>query len=144
MSIQAKRLYEKIVLNNYQPTDEEKKVLEGTRWKQKLDGAAPLAKPGMPFKTFFKEDTVPTERLTRSKIAEHLIHCIEEMFEVHFTDKLDEKAHQKFPEIKNFCVQRIVGYNGDEADKTSLVKSVGKTGDLHTLLIKLNLASAGK
>lgn len=138
MSIHAKRLYERMVLNNYAPTEEERKMLEGTRWKHKLEGKTGLGA----FKTHYVEEALPEGSLSRSQTAAHVSHYVEERYQTHFTDKINESLRGKLPEIKAYAANLIQRMNTDEGDKASLINSINKARDLSELMIRLNLAAS--
>ena len=121
------------MLTDYTPTDTEKKILEGTRWHHKLDKTAPIIQRS--FKSFFTEEVIPTGKLSRRQIAEHMLHCIEEEFEVHFSDRIDEK---KLVLIKDYAKKKLPAYSGDDSDKAAIVDRVERCTSIREALIRLN------
>ena len=141
MKSSAKRIFEKIKLLNHTPTQDEAATLQDTVWQHKLSGSAqPFKKT---FKSFFSEEPVLSDQMTRSEVSEYIVDAIEDKFDLHFSDgSLGQVRPEYLPIIKKFAVDTLEKLPADEYTKRATLNIINNANEINTLLLKLSLAAA--
>lgn len=147
MNNEAKRLYERIKLTGYTPTEQELKIIEGTVWHSKLHGTKPHSTPetNLKFKAYF-EDGVPAEKpvmLLQSDIAEYLVDNIEKHFDVHFSNEnLGIIDISKLPKVKQYALNLLNNIETSTWAKNHFIGVINNSKEPNDLLIQLSMAAS--
>jgi len=142
MNLSPKQIYEKIVLQNYTPTEEESSALEGTVWKHKLDGTTPPLKKPV-FKSFFEEDSPPVDEMSRFALCAYIADKIEDRYDLHFSSpgalSFDPK---RFPQVKEYALSLLHYVNATIEAKNSVIQMVHDSKSINSLMVKLSLGAS--
>lgn len=141
MNLSPKKIYEKIVLNDYTPTEEEAQALKGTHWHNKLYGGV-SKNPYSSFKRFFKEENVGAKVMDRFQLADHILDSIEDQYGLHFSNVHDVPYDDsKLDVLKDHAIKILEKGRANADDKNDIAKRVVGAQSVSELLIRLNMLS---
>lgn len=135
----AKKIYEKIVLTGHTPSEQELSVLRGTKWGKLLNGDNVVAGTKT-FKTYVEdEEGIANTQLSRPLLADMVLDKIEDKFDIHFSSfNIDANVKQ----VQMFAIKLINNASAANGDKLSLINSIKSVDNVSDLLTKLGLASS--
>lgn len=136
-----KKLYEKIVLGNHNPSPEEVESLKGTHWHNKLYGGVGKS-PYAAFKSFYKETNTGSSMLDRYQMADHVLDSIEDQFGLHFSNFQDVPYDDtKLQSIKDYAMSLLQRCRGNTEDKNDIARRIVNAESVSELLVRLNMLS---